>query len=80
LKRLNKKYGERIVEAPVLGEDVADRAVVLKSMEDLIKVADELGKPIIHHLSRTPEQPHVYEIDDEGLRYCFILSPRQEGE
>jgi len=74
LKRLNKKYGERIVEAPVLGADVTDRAVVLKSMDDLIKVADELGKPIIHHLPRTPEQPHVYEIDDEGLRYCFILS------
>ena len=69
-----KKFGERIAEAtsqtPIEGEKI----ISLGSMEDLSKVADELGKPIIHQAPTTPEEPHAYYVFDRVTRYEYLLT------
>ncbi len=42
-------------------------------MEDLIKVADELGKPIVHQALGTSEDLHAYQIFDGATRYQYLL-------
>jgi hypothetical protein len=71
-----KKYGQRMAEAtsqiPMEGEKI----VSMGSMEDLIKVADELGKPVVHQPPSASEKRHAYYVFDGATRYQYILSPR----
>ena len=71
-----KKYGTRLAEAtnqtPIEGEKI----IALGSIEDLIKVADELGKPIIHQAPGTPEEAHAYYVFDGLTRYEYLLTER----
>lgn len=77
-RRARKKYGERMAEAisqtPIEGEKI----ISLTSMEDLIKIADELGKPIVHQPPSTREQPHAYYVFDGATRYQYLLTPGSE--
>ena len=70
--RVKKKYGVQMAEAtsqtPLKGEKV----ISIGSMEDLIKVAGELGKPIIHQAPTTPEQAHAYYVFDGAARYQYL--------
>jgi len=74
--QVRKKYRERMAEAtsqtPVLGE----KTISLGSIEDLIKVADELGKPVIHQPLGTHEEQHAYYVFDGATRYQYIISTR----
>ena len=71
-----KKYGGRMVEAtdqtPLKGEKI----IPLGSIEDLIKVADELGKPIIHQAPATAERSHTYYVFDGLIRYEYLLTEK----
>ena len=49
------------------------RIVTLGTMEDLIKVADELSKPIIHQAPTTPQESNTYYVFDGTIRYQYIL-------
>lgn len=42
-----------------------ERIVSMSAMEDLVKVSDELGKPIIHQTPATPDDQHTYSVVDE---------------
>lgn len=72
--QVKKKYRERMAEAtnqtPALGE----KTISLGSIEDLIKVADELGKPVIHQPPRISEERHAYYVFDGATRYQYIIS------
>ena len=74
IRLVEKKYGERIVEAtsqtPIKGEKI----ISIGSMEDLIKVADELSKPVIHQTPSTPEEAHAYYVFDGITRYQYVLT------
>jgi hypothetical protein len=61
---------EATSQTPVVGEKI----ISLGSMEDLVKVADELGKPIIHQRPTTPEERHVYYVFDGFTSYQFVLA------
>ena len=74
--QVRKKYGERMVEAASQTPMPGEKTISLGSMEDLIKVADELGKPIIHQPPRTSERRHAYYVFDGTTRYQYVLSPR----
>ncbi|NIP67570.1 hypothetical protein GWN63_06155 [Candidatus Bathyarchaeota archaeon] len=60
-------------------------AISMKNLEDLVKVADILAKPIIHS-SKSPET-HLFYVMDEGTRYEYkmkasslIQEPEKEEE
>ena len=69
-----KKYGERMAEATSQTPIEGEKAISIGSMEDLIKVADELGKPVIHQAPSTPEEPHAYYVFDGATRYEYLLA------
>jgi hypothetical protein len=70
VRQARKKYGAFIVEATIDGE----KTVSVDSMEDLIKVANELGKPIVHQAPRASEEPHAYYVLDGATRYQYVLA------
>ena len=72
--RVLKRYGNLMVEATVDTPMKGDEIISLDSMEDLIKVADELGKPVIHMSPSTSEEPHAYYILDAATRYQYLLA------
>jgi len=76
IRLVNKKYGERMAEATSQTPLEGEKIISIGSMEDLIKVADELGKPIIHQAPTTPEEAHAYYVFDGATRYQYVLSPR----
>jgi hypothetical protein len=73
VKRINKKYRARIAfatsESPVEGEKV----VSMGSMEDLIKMADELGKSVIYQSPTKPDEKHIYYLLDGATRYHYLV-------
>jgi len=71
---IQQRYGERIAEAIGQIPGTPERTVSLGSMEDLIKVADELGKPIIHQSAGEIGDVHAYYVIDATTRYQFILA------
>jgi len=70
VRQARKKYGAFIVEATIDGE----KTVSVDSMQDLIKVANELGKPIVHQAPRVSEEPHAYYVLDGATRYQYLLA------
>ena len=69
-----KKYGERIAEATSQTPIEGEKAISIGSMEDLIKIADELGKPVIHQAPSIPEEAHAYYVFDGATRYQYVLT------
>jgi len=71
--RVKKKYGDWIVDTVNLPSHADDRVISLNSLEDLIKVAEETGKPVIHKMSTTPKGEHTYHVFDGATRYDYTL-------
>ena len=74
-KKIKKKYGECIVEVEKppkrpLGADL----VSTKTLDDLIKVSEELGKPVIYYFSRLElDNKHAFYVLDETMQYEYSL-------
>ncbi len=74
-RQIGKKYGQRIAEATGQTPPKGEKIISLGSMEDLIKIADELGKPIIHQAPNdTSGDLHAYCILDGATRYQYLLA------
>jgi hypothetical protein len=79
--RIKKKYGDWIVDTVNLPSRADDRVISLNSLEDLIKVAEEIGKPVIHKMSTTPKREHTYHVFDGATRYDYtLIMQRDEDE
>ncbi|MBA7499992.1 hypothetical protein ES704_02744 [subsurface metagenome] len=74
IRLAKKKYGERMAEATSQTPVKDEKIISIGSMEDLIKVADELSKPVIHQAPSTPEEPHAYYVFDGATRYQYLLA------
>jgi len=74
LLRVSKKYGKLMAEATVHTPMEGEITISLGSIDDLIKVADELGKPIIHLVPTIAEESHAYYVLDGVTRYQYLLS------
>jgi hypothetical protein len=74
--QVRKKYRERMAEATSQTPALGEKTISLGSIEDLIKVADELGKPVIHQPPRISEEQHAYYVFDGATRYQYIISSR----
>ena len=46
--------------------------ISMKTLEDLVKVADTLAKPIIH--TRKPPDTHIFYVIDETTRYEYTMT------
>lgn len=66
-----KKYGPFLVEAEATHEESQASVVSLATIDDLVKVADELGKPVVHQESAPGEE--VFYVLDGLVRYEFRL-------
>ena len=75
---IGKKYADRIAKAgsqtPVVGENI----IFLGSIDDLVKVADELGRPIIHQPPNTTEKQHTYYVIDGTTQYQYIITKQSK--
>ena len=83
VKEVMKKYGDWIVNTEDLpsGAGMEHQSIIhLSSFEDLIKVAEELGKPVLHKLPSNAEEKHVYYVFDGSIRYEFPLGLSKEND
>jgi len=78
--RIKKQYRHIVAEAmsqtPLEGEKI----ISLGSMADLITVANELGKPIIHQAPTKSQEPHAYYVFDGATRYQYVLTAGTKGQ
>ncbi|MCD6510673.1 MAG: hypothetical protein J7L11_09855 [Thermoprotei archaeon] len=71
LERAMRKYRDIIIDAVGLNGGEKDRSVVMvRSLDDLVKVSDEVLKPIIHE--RRPGL-HVFYVLDDDVQYEFTV-------
>ena len=74
-RAIKKKYGERITESAGDRLPGGEQVIRMNTMEDLVKVADELGKPVVHlTLGGEEGQAHVYQIFDGEVVYRYEVS------
>ena len=74
LKQIQKSYGTRIAESNG-NQLVSDKnPVPMNSIEDLMKIADELGKPVVHQSEGPSGDNHIYYVIDSNTRYQYVLT------
>lgn len=73
LNKIFKKYGDRLV---ALNNDIDtyDNTYNVKSIEDLIRIADEIGKPILYKYSKDFKNITCFYVFDESMMYKLNLS------
>ena len=72
LKKIMKKYGEWIVETDKLLPQKDVKIVSVNSLDDLVKLSEELGKPVIHS-TPIPNGDHVFYVFDDAMSYQYVL-------
>jgi len=70
ISMINAKYKDLIIEAKDLRINVKN-VVDVRNIEDLVKIASNLGKPILHIVLK--EKKHVYHVVDEDILYRLIV-------
>jgi hypothetical protein len=73
---VNKKYADRIAQVSSQTPAAGEKIISLGSIEDLVKVADELGKPIMHQPPTASEKQHTYYVIDGASQYQYIIATR----
>jgi hypothetical protein len=73
LKKIFKKHGTRLValNSEIIGGEVFQNKV--RRMEDLVRVSDELGKPIVYKHSENYKENSKFWVIDENRYYLFEL-------
>jgi hypothetical protein len=75
LHLIMKKYGQRILETKGSEPMEAGSVISLKSISDLIKVSEDLGKPILHDTpaQAEPEGVDQFYVIDGNIRYQYTI-------
>jgi hypothetical protein len=69
--RARKKYRQMMVDVEGLPEVKPSETVIpLNSLDDLVRIADDLVKPILH---QAEEGRHSYCVIDSGVRYLYTI-------
>ena len=76
MKKIKKKYGEWIVETKTHPEIPYLRMIAINSLEDLAKVGEELGKPILLYTSTNNNEYRFYVLDDTTM-YEYLLKSKE---
>jgi hypothetical protein len=77
-KKIMKKYKEWIVEIQKEPKKKNINIIQINSIEDLIKVSEELGKPVFHYL--TENNSHQYYVLDGKITYEYKLQIQENEE
>jgi len=72
VKKILKKYGEWIVETEKLPILIDSKMIPTKSLDDLVKISEELGKPIIYNVTNS-DKKHVFYVLDDKMYYQYVL-------
>lgn len=72
VRKILKKYGEWIVETEKLPTIEDAKIVPMKSLDDLVKISEELGKPIIH-VASDKDKKHAFYVLDDQIHYQYVL-------
>jgi len=72
LKKIKKKYGEWIVETDKLTPPKDVKVVSVNLLDDLVKLSEEIGKPVIHS-TPMPNGEHTFYVFDEAMSYQYVL-------
>ena len=70
ISMINAKYKDLVIEAKDLKINVKN-IVDVRNIEDLVKIASNLGKPILHTVLE--ERRHVYHVVSEDVLYRLII-------
>ena len=74
-KQITKKYGEWIVKANTNPKTQLTNTIPITSIQDLSKISEELGKPIIQFSDENEKKPiHIYYIIDDTTIYKYTLN------
>jgi hypothetical protein len=78
VKKINKKFNEWIVEIDKTpNRPIGAELINMKSIEDLMKISEELGKPVIFHESEI-DGTYSYYVLDETVHYKFVLYDKEK--
>jgi len=73
--RARKKYKQVMVDIEELPSVKPNEIVIsLTSLDDLVRVADDLVKPVVH---QAKEGRHIYCIIDSGIRYLYVVEAQK---
>jgi hypothetical protein len=72
-EQYRKKFGPKMVEGAVCPKSTIANLVQVNSIEDLLKIADQLDKPLIHHGPAAPSTQHLYQVLDGATAYQYTL-------
>jgi hypothetical protein len=73
LKKFMKKYGEIIIEVQQKPDIIGSKNIAVNSIDDLIKVSEELGKPVLY-TQLLDDYNHAFFVVDQSLVYYYLLS------
>ena len=69
--RARKKYRQMMVDVEELpGVKPTETVIPLNSLDDLVRIADDLVKPVLHWAE---EGRHTYCVIDSGVRYLYVI-------
>lgn len=77
LRKMKKKYGEWLVETSTYPESILYKKITIPSLEDLSKVSEELGKPILLYAAPDASN-HRFYILDQTTMYEYLLRPTEK--
>lgn len=73
--RARKKYSQVMVDIGELPSVKPNEMVIpLSSLDDLVRIADDLVKPVLHQIE---EGKHIYCVIDGSIRYQCIIQPQE---
>jgi hypothetical protein len=76
IRKIKKKYGEWIVETKTHPEILYSHMITIDSLEDLAKVGEELGKPILLYTGVNNTAYRFYVLDDTTM-YEYVFKPKE---
>ncbi len=72
IKKIKKKYGEWIVETQQIPTTKNTETIQVNNLDDLVKLSEELGKPIIY--THTQDDTHIFYVLEDTIHYQYTLS------
>jgi len=73
--RARKKYRQMMVDVEELpGVKPTETVIPLSSLDDLVRIADDLVKPVLH---QAEAGRHTYCVIDSGVRYLYVIETQK---
>lgn len=77
LNRILKLYQDRIVKISAKPKEDVEKKIIIKDFEELVKVSEELFKPILYYMDNENEKAW-FSVISSGVMYQFVLENSKE--